>query len=158
MAGTPDKPRLYPTLVLFYDMVTSFCCMLLYWLCSSERAASIEYMRAPGQGPIALMVLASGSSMAFEFNLSNNIFILVTSALTTSVCGNGIKICLIAYSAVLAGVNDALSWTGIAVVIVSVVAYAYLSFVDAQQPPPSKDEPKLVAAPTEATPLKKAEP
>jgi len=150
MAGTPEKPKLYPTLVLFYDTATAFFCMLTYWVFSNEREASIEYMTTPGQTSLGFTILGFGSLMAFEFNLANYCFILVTSALTTAVGANGIKIFLISYAAILAGVHDPLSWTGIAIVISSIVGYAFFSFKGAQA---AKAPAAEAPAPSESTPL-----
>lgn len=140
MAGTPNKPKLFPTLVLFYDMCTSFLLMLTYWLCTSEFRESIEYLSTPGQTSIGLTVITTGSFLAFEFNLANNVWILLTSALTAVLSGNFLKIFLIAYAAILAGVHDVLSWSGVGLVIVSVVAYAYfISQSSTPQPSPKPE-------------------
>ena len=55
-----------------------------------------------------------------------------TSALTTAIAANGIKIFLISSSALAAGVSDPLSWFGILLVIVAVVIYAYLGYQEGQ--------------------------
>jgi len=149
MTGTAERPKLHSTLVLFYDMSTTFCFMFLYWFFSNERPMSLAYMSDPELRAIGTHVISIGSSLAFEFNLSNNCFILVTSALTTAIAGNGIKIVLIMFSAILAGVNDVLSWTGITVVIVSVIVYAYLIRQEGPKPPqaapPAADKPTKTA-------------
>ena len=104
--------------------------------------------------------------MAFVFNLATYMFIRETSALTCTVGSNSMKILLIFLSALQAQVRNPLSWTGIGVVITSIVAYAYFSHAAAQAaaagaPPPPPGDPKGDAGkggaePTERTPLLKS--
>jgi len=142
MEGSADKPKLAPTQVLFYDCFIAFFLMLAYWAISPERELSLAYMSDPEQRQIGLTVIAAGSSLAFEFNLANYTFIMVTSALTSAIGANSVKIVLITYAAFLANVTEPLSWTGIVIVVSSVAAYAYFSFTGAQKPaePPKDDK------------------
>ena len=120
-----DRVPLHPTSVFFYDSCISFVVMLIYWLASDERVGSTQYLSArPG---IGVAIIIAGSVMAFIFNLSSYFYIKITSALSVTIGGNGCKIVLIIISAAEASVKDAVSWVGIAIVIVSIGAYAYFS-------------------------------
>ena len=68
MDGTGERPKLNPTVVLVYDAATAFVLMLLYWVCSPERQASIDYLSAHSQ--MGVMIIVVGSTLAFVFNLS----------------------------------------------------------------------------------------
>jgi hypothetical protein len=65
--------------------------------------------------------------LAFLFNMSNFYFIKLTTALTSTVGGSGVKVLLILASAVQAGVNDPVSWSGVATVVVAIIVYSYLN-------------------------------
>ena len=47
MTESSERPKLAPTVVLFYDSAISFGFMLFYWLLSPERAASLAYLEDP---------------------------------------------------------------------------------------------------------------
>ena len=93
MAGTDELPKLHPTVVLFYDTGLSFCIMFVYWVCSYERANSVSYMGS--HAGMGLLIIAIGSSMAFIFNLANYYFVRLTSALTSGIGANAVKILLL---------------------------------------------------------------
>ena len=131
MAGD-DKPKLAPTVILFYDASCSFFFMLTYWILSPEREASVRYLADPHTTFVGIGIVLVGAFMAFCFNLSVYYFVLYTSALTSAIGANGIKIFLITVSAIAAGVHDFLSWFGILTVVAAMGVYAYLNFMEAQ--------------------------
>lgn len=157
MAGTPDRPKLAPNLVLFYDTGISFFFMLTYWLCSNEREGSYKYVTGSSlQSTLTLTIILCGSSMAFIFNIANYYFVMLTSALTSGIAANSIKIVLIIIAAIQASIADPLSWTGIAIVILAILGYAYLSIIAKAPPKPPADVEKAtpILTKTEETPLK----
>jgi len=136
MQGTPERPKLPPTVVLFYDTFLSFWIMLLYWLLAAEREASIEYIRErPGT---AIGVIVGGALMAFGFNISSYFFIQLTSALTTTVASNGVKVLNIVISAIKDGISDTRNWIGVALVCAALGVYAYFSYQAKKAPPKSE--------------------
>ena len=139
-----DVPKLAPTVVLFYDCATSFVFMLVYWLLSPEREGSISYLGNPSTTLIGIGIICASATMAFGFNLAVYYFVAYTSALTSMVGANGIKIFLISTSAIAAGVTDLLSWIGIALVVSAIVLYAYIGYTEARQ----SDLAKAAAAAT----------
>jgi len=129
MQGSADQERLPPTVALFYDVSLAFWFMLIYWLASpTERAQSIEYI---GRHPdLAVGIILGGATMAFGFNLSSYYFIQFTSALTSTVVSNGVKVLNIVISAAQAHLGDARNWCGVALVCVSIALYAYLGHLE----------------------------
>ena len=89
LKGTEDRPKLPPTVVMFYDSFVSFWFMLIYWLASNERAESTHYIHEHSW--VAFGIVVGGATMAFAFNLANYYYVQLTSALTTIVTANGIK-------------------------------------------------------------------
>lgn len=81
----------------------------------------------------------------------------VTTALTATVGSSGVKVLLIVVSAVQAGVNDPVSWFGVATVVVTLCAYSYLTLHDKPKPPPADtggiEAATTAGAKTEQTPL-----
>mmetsp|Transcript_26168 Transcript_26168/g.64860 ORF Transcript_26168/g.64860 Transcript_26168/m.64860 type:complete len:366 (-) Transcript_26168:136-1233(-) len=132
--GLKEKPRLEPTVVLFYDAFISFWLMLFYWLLSWERAATVEYI---GQHPASSAgIVAGGASMAFVFNLSCYFFIMYTSALTSTVASNGTKVVNIVISALIASaLHDPRNICGVVLVCISIMAYAYAGHLAKKNPP-----------------------
>ena len=140
MAGTPDRPKLEPTCVLFYDCSLSFCFMFIYWLCSYERADSIAYLtNNPRDAPyleghnatlIGLGIILASSTMAFIFNLATYYYVLLADALGSTIGSIGLKVLLITIGAIQAGVNDPISICGIVVVALSISSYAYFTYRD----------------------------
>lgn len=55
--------------------------MLLYWLLSPEREASVTYLEDPHTTLIGFVIIVCGASMAFGFNLAVYYFVMYTSAL-----------------------------------------------------------------------------
>ncbi len=150
-------PKLEPTVVMAYDTSIAFTCMLITWLCMEERAESITYLSDPATTGVGILIVVAGSAMAFVFNLSNFYFIKLTSALTTAIGGSGIKILLIIISAIQAGVNDPVSWSGVAIVVLSLIWYTYLSVsgsgpADKAQPPPQPSAAPTTGAPGTGAP------
>ena len=148
--ATTERPKLAPELLLFYDCMLSFCFFLLHWLCSWERPISIAYLsNAPVDAPymeghdatwVALGIIATGSLMAFGFNLAVYYFVMLTSALTSTIGSNAVKIVIIFVAALQDSVNDAVSWSGIAVVATSTAAYVYFTFTDQRCQPQQSPE------------------
>lgn len=159
MKGTPDRPKLEPTVVLFYDTFLAFWFMLVYWLVSHERQGVIDYYKG-GNGGLATGLVTAGALMAFGFNLSNYFVVLLTSALTVTVCGNAVKVLNIVISAFITGLSDARNWCGVALVCVSLVVYAYFSHQDRGRPksavklPFTKKSDMESGKVSEGTPLK----
>lgn len=154
MEGTAEKPKLAPTVLMTYDFGLAFFPMCLYWLCSSERSASIMYEQH--HFVTATIIICAGSMAAFLFNLANYYFILLTSALTSTIGSNGVKIGLICFSAAVAGVKDVTSWVGISITVSAIIAYGYIGYIEKN--PPKKEQPdaeKGLVAANESTPLKK---
>eukprot|EP00900_Chrysochromulina_parva_P019699 jgi/Chrpa1/27730/Chrysochromulina_OHIO_Genome00004965-RA len=57
-----DKlPRLEPTVVLYYDCVLAFACMLTTWACLDERHESLAYLSDPETRGIGIGIIALGS-------------------------------------------------------------------------------------------------
>ena len=135
MKGTPDRPKLEPTVVLFYDTGLSFWFMLVYWLVSNERSATCAYLGG-GHFGYALGLILVGATMAFGFNLSNYFFVLLTSALSTTVAANAVKVINIVISALISHVSAPRNWVGVALVCVSLAAYAYFSYMSKRRPSP----------------------
>jgi hypothetical protein len=73
----------------------------------------------------------------------------VTTALTATVGSSGVKVLLIVVSAVQIGVADPVSWSGVAIVVASLVTYSYLNLQKPAPKPPAAD----AEAPKEGTPL-----
>ena len=110
--------------------------------------------------------MRAGATMAFGFNLSNYFFVLLTSALTTTVAANGVKVVNIIISALRDGVSDTRNWIGVALVCASLCIFAYFSYMAKRGVPPSLQLPFVhkefssstpdakAAKPTEGTPLR----
>ena len=122
MAGTADHEKLEPMTILFYDSCIAMLLLLIFWLADApERAASVAYLgREPGT---AIGIIAAGATMAFAFNIAVYYFVKLTSALTSTVGSNGVKIIIIIISAIQAHEYSATSWVGITMVVLSIVAY-----------------------------------
>ena len=144
MKGTPEAPKLPPTVVLFYDTFISFWFMLLYWLLSAERSASLTYLHdRTGEG---LGIIAGGATMAFGFNVSTYFFVSLTSALTTTVAANGVKVINIVISAIIDHVSNPLNWAGVAVVCCALAVYAYFSYISKNKSAPNLSGPLMSKA------------
>ena len=135
MKGTPERPKLEPTVVLFYDTFISFWFMLIYWLVSDERSKTCAYLGG-GHFGYAIGLILVGATMAFGFNLSSYFFVLLTSALTTTVAANGVKVINIVISALISHVSAPRNWVGVALVCVALAVYAYVSYMAKKRPPP----------------------
>ena len=109
--------------------------MLIYWLASNEREHAIEYLGNDGWYCAGLILV--GATMAFGFNLSSYFFILLTSALTTTVAANGVKVINIVISALAAHISDTRNWLGVTLVCIALCVYAYFSYSAKKKPPPS---------------------
>jgi drug/metabolite transporter (DMT)-like permease len=136
-----DITKLEPTVVLVYDSGIAFTLMLITWLCLDERQESIAYLSDPDTRAIGIIIIATGSTMAFAFNLSNFYVITLTTALTAAVGGSGVcGVLLILVSAVQAGLTDPVSWCGIGTVIISLCVYTYLTLENRKPPAPDKED------------------
>jgi len=163
MKGTPERPKLPPTVVLWYDAFISFFVMLVAALVL-ERQQIIDYFSGNGGGE-AVGLIAAGASMAFLFNLSTYFFVLLTSALTSTVAANGVKVINIVISAIASHVSKVQNWLGVALVCLSLCAYAYFSFMAKGKPSAPAKTPFMKGggdaeagkAYTEATPLQPTE-
>jgi len=140
MKGTPERPKLEPTVVLFYDTGLAFWFMLVYWLASNERQEVIDYFKA-GNGGLATGLVIAGATQAFLFNLTNYFLVLLTSALTCTVTGNAVKVLNIVISAFITHLSEARNWVGVALVCLSLAAYAYFSHQEKIKPPPKMKLP-----------------
>ena len=80
-----------------------------------------------------MVVIGVGATMAFLFNIAGYYFTLYTSALTSTVGANGVKIILITAAAIQVGVSDAISWIGISITVVTICAYSYFNITEQQQ-------------------------
>jgi len=159
MTGTETRPKLAPTVVMFYDFALAFWFMLFYWVLSAERAASVEYMSSHTWAAVG--ILCAGSAMAFVFNLSNYFYVQLTSALTMTIASNGVKVVNLVLSAFTDHLTDPRNWAGVAVVCASIWVYAYIGYVEKTSkapPPPQKGDAETAGKPSEATPLATAAP
>jgi len=133
MRGTADKPKLSAQVVLFYDSVITFCFMFIYWIASNERAGSIDYISQAGGEAFGICV--GGALMAFTFNLATYYWIQLTSALTTIVTANGIKVLILIVSALAEKIASPVTWGGVFLVTLAICAYAYFGFEAKKHPP-----------------------
>ena len=147
--GGMQKPPLLVYQALFWDAFIAFFIFMGVWLCSDERQGSIEYLASSTW--LGIGIIIAGSSMAFVFNLATYFFIMYTSALTSTVGSIGIKIFLIAISAITDHIDMPLAWVGIAIVICAIGAYGYLQVLSKLAPPPA--DPKAQPL-NEKTPLR----
>lgn len=148
-----SKPPLSPSQILFWDAGLSFVIFLVIWLVNSqEREESIRYLSGntanPNSGFLGLGIIVFGSTLAFIFNIAVYYYIMYTSALSSTIGSNGIKIVLIIISALTEGGQGLLTWVGIAIVVGSIGLYAYLAYQFANQTTVRK-----VEEPKETTPL-----
>ena len=132
MSGTPERPKLPPTVVLLCDTFLSFWMMLVFWLVLDERDASVAYLSDSHRRSTGVLVVGTGSAMAVVLLFAVYYNTALTSALSQVVGANFVKICLILGSAVQAGVTSPLSWLGITISISSISSYAYFSFTEKQ--------------------------
>jgi drug/metabolite transporter (DMT)-like permease len=161
------KP-LEPAQAIVWDSGIAFILFMVVWLVSGERQASIDYIlshtKNPKSGLLAMGIIAFGSCMAFSFNIANYYYIHYTSALTSTVGSNGIKIFLICITAFTDGYEDTTTILGIAIVVLAIITYAYLSFQEKNKKPAiiadvkadaanAADEKAAPLAPSETTPL-----
>lgn len=106
-------------------------------ICSSERALSLAYLaNAPVNAPflagtnatlVGLGIILGGSMMAFCFNLSVYYYLMLTSALTSTIGSMSLKVVLILAAAMQDHVNDPISWVGIALATSAMAVYAWIS-------------------------------
>ena len=148
---------------MFYDSACAAVFMLIYWLFSNEREQSIEYFANPTTTLVGFFVVGVGASMAFLFNIAGYYFTLYTSALTSTVGANGVKIVLITGGALWSGIHDSLSWMGISVTIFAISAYSYFNIAEQQAAKQAGEvgvqrtelpaKGGVVLSPSESTPL-----
>jgi hypothetical protein len=159
---------LEPAQAIVWDSGIAFLMFMVVWLLTDERQASIDYITShtknPNSGLLALGIITFGSCMAFSFNIANYYYIHYTSALTSTVGSNGIKIFLICITALTDGMTDPTTVLGIIIVVLAIISYAYLSFQEKHKKPAMTSDTKAGAAtaadekaeplaPSETTPL-----
>jgi hypothetical protein len=168
--GSGDRTPLIPAQALFWDQGIGVWIYLIIWLANvnNERQASIDYLSGntsnKNSGWLGLGIIVWGSTMAFTFNIAIYYFILYTSALSSSVGANGVKIFLIIITAITDNELQNTTIAGSCIVIAAIIAYAYFGFT-AKKPPPAAKPTDEKAAPltadtekaTENTPLQKQE-
>eukprot|EP00326_Haptolina_ericina_P015830 CAMPEP_0181178188 /NCGR_PEP_ID=MMETSP1096-20121128/5589_1 /TAXON_ID=156174 ORGANISM="Chrysochromulina ericina, Strain CCMP281" /NCGR_SAMPLE_ID=MMETSP1096 /ASSEMBLY_ACC=CAM_ASM_000453 /LENGTH=320 /DNA_ID=CAMNT_0023266445 /DNA_START=44 /DNA_END=1006 /DNA_ORIENTATION=+ len=168
MRGTPEHPKLSPIPTLCYDSFISIWLMMLLWLfwgAGSERVASIDYLldrTRPDGTSTGILIICSGAAMAFGFNVANYFFVHLTSALTTTVAANGVKVGVIVSSSLISGDSNAGTWLSTAFVCGALVVYAYFSYL-AKRAPAAEASGSLLGGKakgivTEGTPLTTADP
>ena len=125
-----DKPKLEPSLILFYEQNVSMVLMFFLALaeCLYDGWAPLKYL-ASEDGWKGGIVIAVGSLSAFFYNLSVYYFTRAASALAVMIASNFIKVLLI----ILSALQDAksTSWlnvVGITIFFGGVVSYAFLSY------------------------------
>ena len=153
-----SKPPLTVPQAMFWDTGLAFFGMLTVWLCSEERTKSIEFLlghtKNPNSGWLALGMICASSTLAFLFNFATYYFILYTSALSSTIGSNSVKIFIIVASMYTDGVFDIISVSGVGLVVVSIVAYAYFQHQFKQQQAAGADKSQPLAAKAdEKTPL-----
>lgn len=154
------KPKLDPSVLVFYDCAMSFFFMLALWLLSgtfesfapqyNEFKGAPAYIAAkPGT---AVLIIIAGSFAAFSYNFTVYYFTKVANAVTVIVCTNLIKVVLITSSAIIMKLTDVFNWSCIVIFFGSVIAYAYLQYLEKQKkkaapapaPAPAKEQTKLL--------------
>jgi drug/metabolite transporter (DMT)-like permease len=158
MSGTETHPKLDPAVVLFYDCSLAFWFMLLYWTAGPEREPSLAYLADPATRWVGVHVITVGSSMAFMYNLATYYYVNLTSAVTATIGANAVKITLIIVAAMQDNdVQDVYTWAGVALVIISIAAYAYLTIeIAAAAGAPDEDASLEKPPAVETTPLQPA--
>jgi len=152
MKDSPTHPKLHPTVFLCYDTGLSFIMMTTLWVADWKGCTeSIAYMADPNTTGVGIAIILTGSAIAFFFNLSQYYAIKLSSALTITIGSAVVKITLLIASAVQAEVDDPVSWSGVGIVVIAIVAYSFISYTE-KPDAPSKDA-KQAAAPSEKTPL-----
>jgi len=156
--GTAPRPKLAPEQILFFDAGLAFWYMFLYWVSGidNERQNSINYLAGKtcvedncDLGLVGVGIIAAGCSMAVLFNLATYYFVKSTSALSSTVGSNFMKIVIICITGITDGVGGT-AWGGVAIVGVSIGVYAYLTYTEKQAKEAAKAAGKTA---TEATPL-----
>jgi len=160
MEGNAEEERLPPLSVLYYDSAIAFLMMFLYWVCSDERDTSLAYLASPNTTAVGVEIITIGAGMAFVYNLSTYYFVQLFSAVFSTVSANGVKSSLIIIAALDAGVDSAVTWTGVVIVITSFAVFTFLTlqYPDVPDIPGPASEPELGLRtkkdqPTEETPL-----
>jgi hypothetical protein len=96
--------------------------------------------------------------MAFMYNLATYYYVNLTSAVTATIGANAVKITLIIVAAMQDNdVQDVYTWAGVALVIISIAAYAYLTIeIAAAAGAPDEDASLEKPPAVETTPLQPA--
>jgi drug/metabolite transporter (DMT)-like permease len=168
-SGDGSRTPLIPSQALFWDQGVGFWIYLVIWLSdiSGERQASLDYLSGhtnnPNSGWLGVGIIICGSTMAFTFNIALYYFILYTSALSSSVGSNAVKIFLIIITAITDNMLKPTTIGGAVIVIAAIIAYAYFGFMGGKKPPPAaapgddKSAPltdtEKAGPPSETTPL-----
>jgi drug/metabolite transporter (DMT)-like permease len=154
-AKAEGRPALTPSQVLFWDAGLAFWFFVVIWLAdSNERENSINYLSGntdnPNSGLLGVGIILFGSFLAFIFNIAVYYYIIYTSALASTIGSNGVKIFLIVIAALTEGGQVPLTWVGIAIVVVAIGAYAYLSYQFSNPPKKADEKTPLTSAETKA--------
>jgi len=150
-----NKPKLEPSLILFYEQNVSMVLMFLLALleCIFNQWAAFKFLAGP-DGWKGGLVIAVGSCTAFFYNLSVYYFTRAASALAVMIASNFIKVLLIILSALQD--SKSTSWlnvVGICIFFSGVVSYAYLSYQKKRQKAKGGLEAGLKAPLSESSPL-----
>lgn len=127
--STHDRPPLTVPQALFWDCGIAFFGMMAVWLLSNEREPSVDYLTShtpnPQSGLLAVACIVFSSFLAFIFNFATYYFILFTSALTSTIGSNGVKIFLILVTMITDNMIDLPSVCGVVLVVLSICLYTY---------------------------------
>lgn len=102
------------------------------------------------------LIVLGGCLMAFGFNLSNYYFVRTTSALTSSIGGNAVKIITLIVATITDNISSAQNICGVVLASTMITLYTYLSHAKppcCKLPPPAKGGMKGGLLGDEATPL-----
>lgn len=155
-AGSSGQKSLMPAQALFWDASLAFFIFLVIWLVNTdEREGSLAYLSSqtenPQSGLLGLGIIAFGSFLAFIFNIATYYYIMYTSALTSTVGSNAVKIFLIVMTAFEESLPP-LAWVGVGVVVLAIVAYAYFqNEMKAKGTPVADEKTPLASAAAPAT-------
>lgn len=156
-------PPLTPEQILFWDSFIAFWGMLGFALARNEQQVIYSFFSDEQGNPnghwLGLGIISFGSFVAFMFNLSVYYFILYTSALTSTIGSNGVKIFLLLLSAIQATMQGSMGIgpvliIGNLIVVGSIVSYGYFGYQFKKEQAEKADGEKITPA-DEKTPLAK---
>jgi len=129
MANSKEN-GLTPLVLLFYTSTAGMPVLIIWFLCSKEEREGVpEFIERDPQLAL-LQVLLPAACLAFTVNLLGNTLTKVTSALTVTIVGSAKQITIIVVSAVFIDhtFKNALNWCGAIIFLLSLIAYAVMSF------------------------------